>query len=90
MTDWMGKVWTERMDQLMDQAEQLSDIQRMKVQSAQWERRIMAALESEHEQLMKDFIHLQLLMAQIQKEWLYARGLQDGAKMLAFAMKSEM
>ncbi|MCE5173527.1 hypothetical protein LQV63_30320 [Paenibacillus profundus] len=90
MPDWVKETLCQRLDLLTGKAEMLHDVLLLKNKLKRLEHLFIHRLDkNEEKSLHREWLALQEQMVSLQKGWLYAKGVQDGIKMMIFLQKSE-
>ncbi|MBN3525194.1 hypothetical protein [Paenibacillus apiarius] len=90
MPDWVKETFCQRLDMLTGNAEMLHDVLLLKNKLNRLEHLFMHKLEKTGEKkLHREWLALHEQIVSLQKGWLYAKGVQDGIKMMIFLQKSE-
>lgn len=89
MSDWVTDTLHQRLELLRTQVDRLPDIIQLQDKLDELENAIQRKLERNGRRLLKEWIEVQNEIASMQMGWIYAKGVQDGLKMLIFLHKSE-
>lgn len=90
MPDWVKEVLFQRLELLTGNAEMLHDVLHLKNKLHQIENLFIDQLDNPGEKkFYHEWLALHEQIASLQKGWLYAKGVQDGVKMMIFHQRSE-
>lgn len=89
MSDWVKDTLHLRLELLRTQVDRLPDIMQLQNKLDELESAIQRKLERNGRKLHKEWLEVQNEIVSMQVGWIYAKGVQDGLKMLIFLHKSE-
>lgn len=90
MPEWVKEALCQRLELLTGNAEMLHDVLLLKNKLHQLENLFIDQLNNAGEKkLHREWLALHEQIATLQKGWLYAKGVQDGVKMMIFYQRSE-
>ncbi len=89
MSDWVKDTLQQRLEFLRTQVEILPEITILQNKLDELEHSIQRKLGRSGRSLHKEWVQVQNEIASMQMGWIYAKGVQDGLKMLIFLNKSE-
>lgn len=90
MPDWVKEALCQRLELLTGNAEMLHDVLHLKNKLHQLEHLFIDQLDNAGEKkLHREWLALHEQIASLQKGWFYAKGVQDGVKMIIFHQRSE-
>ncbi|MFD3269883.1 hypothetical protein ACE3MS_07040 [Paenibacillus dendritiformis] len=90
MPEWVKEALCQRLELLTGNAEMLHDVLLLKNKLHQLENLFIDQLNNAGEKkLHREWLALHEQIASLQKGWLYAKGVQDGVKMMIFHQRSE-
>ncbi|NKI22888.1 hypothetical protein [Paenibacillus dendritiformis] len=90
MPEWVKEALCQRLELLTGNAEMLHDVLLLKNKLHQLENLFIDQLNNAGEKkLHREWLALHEQIATLQKGWLYAKGVQDGVKMMIFHQRSE-
>ncbi|MFL1675699.1 hypothetical protein [Paenibacillus dendritiformis] len=90
MPDWVKEALCQRLELLTANAEMLHDVLLLTNKLHQLENLFIDQLDNAgKKKLHREWLALHEQIASLQKSWLYAKGVQDGVKMMIFHQRSE-
>ncbi|TDL48842.1 hypothetical protein E2R60_25980 [Paenibacillus dendritiformis] len=89
MSDWVKETLHQRLEYLREQVELLPEIAILQHKRKALERAMQRELQQQGSGLHMEWLDAHAELALVQMGWFYAKGVQDGLKMLIFLQNSE-
>ncbi|CAH8768953.1 hypothetical protein [Paenibacillus dendritiformis] len=89
MSDWVKETLHQRLEYLREQVELLPEIALLQNKRKALERAMQRELQQQGSGLHMEWMDAHAELALVQMGWFYAKGVQDGLKMLIFLQNSE-
>ncbi|EHQ60685.1 hypothetical protein PDENDC454_18963 [Paenibacillus dendritiformis C454] len=89
MSDWVKETLHQRLEYLREQVELLPEIEILQNKRKALERAMQRELQQQGSGLHMEWMDAHAELALVQMGWFYAKGVQDGLKMLIFLQNSE-
>ncbi|MFD3269860.1 hypothetical protein ACE3MS_06925 [Paenibacillus dendritiformis] len=89
MSDWVKETLHQRLEYLREQVELLPEIAILQNKRKALERALQRELQQQGSGLHMEWMDAHAELALVQMGWFYAKGVQDGLKMLIFLQNSE-
>ncbi|MEX1030279.1 MAG: hypothetical protein WDZ91_09600 [Paenibacillaceae bacterium] len=84
MHNWIKDALLKKFDDRIVQSEQNNEFEKIREQLLEMEKRIYNNLSDDSQQLINDWLDLNVRMTTVQNEWLYTKGIQDGIYLIVY------